>query len=306
MYDQFEKTIGTTDLQLTPDNDSASRLQSRLNELKCLLDVFEARCSTVGIKSSSSSDLALLRHFSFDLGKRGKPPVLKINFVDYPGETHTTGTPQEKERIKGLLVNSVAVLIAIDTPYLMEQNGKYHGDKNKPQLIKELFKQTYQDLDSPRLIIFAPIKCEKYVQDSRSAKKLLKQVEEGYSELIEFLKSDVFINKVVAVITPVQTVGGVVFSKMTYGDRENKKDPYLYFRKVSHDAEYSPQDSEQPLRYLLRFLLKLHIKHKSRGFFGFLRSIFGNDEIFRQSVTEFAKGCKSDGAFKVLQGQQLI
>lgn len=296
MYDQFEKTIGTTNLQLTPDDESAYKLQDRLNDLKGLLDIFEARSGAVGIRSDeggSGSNFELLRRFSFDLGKKGKSPSLKINFIDYPGETHSKGSSEQKESVKNLLVNSVAVLIAIDTPFLMEQDGKYHGEKNKPQLIKDLFKKTYQELDSPRLVIFAPMKCEKYVQDQKSAKNLLKKVEEGYSELIDFFKSDNIAHQVVAVVTPVQTVGSVVFSRMKYGDPTNKKDPYLYFRKVSHDAEYNPQDSEQPLRYLLRFLLKLHVKHKNRGFFGFLRFIFDNDKVLEESVAEFCKGCKS-------------
>ena len=60
MYEQFEDTIGQTDLQLTPDEESNAILQERLGELKGLLDDFEA---TGGLEGDSEP-----RSFIFNLG----------------------------------------------------------------------------------------------------------------------------------------------------------------------------------------------------------------------------------------------
>ena len=53
MYEQFETNIGNTNLQLTPDDESAAILQDRLIELKSLVDVFEAR-GRVGIEGTEA------------------------------------------------------------------------------------------------------------------------------------------------------------------------------------------------------------------------------------------------------------
>ena len=121
MYEQFERNIGSTDLQLTPDDDSSAILQDRLVELKSLLDVFEARGRT-GIQGTEAlAGPEFLRSFLFGLGRKGEPPSLQLRFRDYPGVYHETkASEEEKQFVKKLLRESVAVLIAIDAPALME------------------------------------------------------------------------------------------------------------------------------------------------------------------------------------------
>ena len=41
MYEQFETTVGSAQLQLTPDEESSAILQDRLAELKSLTHTFE-------------------------------------------------------------------------------------------------------------------------------------------------------------------------------------------------------------------------------------------------------------------------
>ncbi|MGB5714320.1 MAG: hypothetical protein WBM44_25840, partial [Waterburya sp.] len=69
MYEQFESNIGNTNLQLTPDDESAAILQDRLIELKSLVDVFEAR-DRMGLKRTEAmAGPESLRSFTFGLGK---------------------------------------------------------------------------------------------------------------------------------------------------------------------------------------------------------------------------------------------
>lgn len=298
MYEQFEATVGRTNLQLTPDEESSAILQERLVELKTLLDDFEARGGVQATEAAAGPDS--LRSFMFGLGKKGQKPSLQLHFRDYPGGyLAARATPDERKFVKSLLTECVAVIIAIDAPALMEANGRWHELINRPQQMTDLFKTAYQELDSPRLVIFAPVRCEKYLQDEKSKTELLRRVKDGYAKLFDLFSSEALISKLVGVIAPVQTVGSVVFSRIEL----NGGRPHFHFRKTSQDAEYSPQDSEQPLRYLLRFALKLHLDYRAAGFFNFIRDLFGANNHLKEAVGEFAKGCKTTGGFAVVQGE---
>ncbi|MCT7984481.1 hypothetical protein NG796_14360 [Laspinema sp. A4] len=295
MYEQFERNIGQTNLQLTPDLESAALLQERLAELKTLPDSFE----TKGWMQSTEDH----KSFLFELGRRGAIPSLTLHFQDYPGEYLAAKSSREdKERVETFVRESAAVAIAIDTPALMEKNGQWHDAVNKPQQIANLFQRVYRELESPRLVIFAPVRCEKYLQDEKSSAELVRQVQAGYARVLDLLRSESLLSKVVVIITPVQTVGTVVFSRIEILDGK----PLFIFRKTSHDAQYNPQDSEQPLRYLLRFLLRLHLDRRNLGVFNFIRDWLGLDNHLKDAVREFAKGCKNTGAYAVLQGQNWL
>lgn len=300
MYEQFANNIGKTDLQLTPDDESSAILQERLIELKSLLDDFEAR----GGVQATAGEPTDMRSFIFGLGRRGKPPSLQLNFRDYPGGYHLAkATPDKKEFIKDLLKECVAVLIAIDAPALMELRGRWNELINRPQQITDIFRTAYQDLDSPRLVIFAPVRCEKYMQTERSSLELIQRIKEEYRGLFDLFSSGALLPNVVAVITPVQTVGSVVFSRIDTKDGL----PHFRFRKIGHDARYNPKDSEQPLRYLLRFLLKLHLtNNRNWGFFNFIRDVFGVDDHLVNAIRDLSIGCKSNGGFIVLQGDSWL
>ncbi|NEZ64601.1 hypothetical protein D0962_17705 [Leptolyngbyaceae cyanobacterium CCMR0082] len=300
MYEQFATNIGKTDLQLTPDDESSAILQERLIELKSLLDDFEAR----GGVNATAGEPTDLRSFIFGLGRRGKPPSLQLRFRDYPGGYHLTkATPDKRQFIKDLLDECVAVIVAIDAPALMELRGKWNELINRPQQITDIFRTAYQDIESPRLVIFAPVRCEKYMQTERSSLELVRRIKDEYQGLFDLFGSETLLPNVVAVITPVQTVGSVVFSRI-----ENKaRVPYFRFRKIGHDARYSPKDSEQPLRYLLRFLLKLHLtNNRNWGFFNFVRDVFRMDDHLVNAIRELSVGCKSTGGFTVLQGDSWL
>ena len=298
MYEQFESTIGQTNLQLTPDLKSAAILQERLGELKGLTDNF---LPTGGVQSTEAP-----RSFIFDLGKKGTKPSLRLHFQDFPGEyINSEATDNDREFVKNLLVESDAVLVAIDAPALMERNGKYHEKYNRTQQITNLFQSVYQDLRSPKLVILAPIRCEKYLQNPTSTSDLLKSVKDNYANLFNLFNSEALLPWVVSVVTPIQTVGTVVFSHLEEVANNN---PHFYFHKTSPNAEYGPKDSEQPLRYLLRFALKLQIENRNWnwGPYSLVRLWLGWDNYLMEAVRQSAKGCKLSGGFTVLQGEKWL
>ena len=102
-----------------------------------------------------------------------------------------------------MIRESVAVLIPIDTPPLMERGGKYHEEFNQPTQLNDLFKTIYKDLDSPRLVILAPVKCEKYM---KNPPELFRKVREGYQKMLNQFASEKLLPKVAVVIAPCEAV----------------------------------------------------------------------------------------------------
>lgn len=297
MYDQFAKNVGEANLQLLPDQKSEAKLQKRLVELKGLTNSFKA--DTGGVQGNISE----VCH-SFELGLQGKQASLQLKFWDYPGDYHDQSSTSKGEFLRDRLTNAAAIMVAIHAPALMEKNGQFHELMNNPTQVTNLFRRFYKDIDSPRLVILTPVKCEKYLQSSYSGQNLLARVKEEYKELLGFLASPDLQRNVSVVITPVQTVGSVIFYRME--QLEGLAMPAFYFRKIGHSAKYSPQDTEQPLRYLLRFALKLHLDQRQWKRFDFLRRWFQSDEHLIEAVSIFSKGCKDSGEFQVIQGHDLL
>ncbi len=300
MYEQFKQISIDANLELKPEEESQAILEKRLKELKALTQEFKV---TPGKSIQGSSEV---RRFSFDLSQKDKKPFLRLQFYDYPGGyLGEKATARERNRVQELLSDAAVVVIAIDTPALVMSKGKYNEYVNKPKQITEMFKEVYKNIKEPKLVIFAPVKCELEMrQGTRGAKQLLESIKREYSTLLNFFESPSLAEQVAVVITPVQTVGSVICTMI----EEPKTDylPMFGFRKVSRDAEYSPQDTDQPLRYLLRFLLTLHHQQKTPAILKPIVSIFGLDAPIKNAVTEFANKCKSTEGFAIVQGEKLL
>ncbi|MEA5520271.1 TRAFAC clade GTPase domain-containing protein [Limnoraphis robusta] len=271
MYDQFENV--SKDLQLIPDQDSKSILDMRLNELKSFVgDSIKVRG---GISQTGEP-----RSFQLEFGEIGTSPSLKLNFQDYPGEY--IEQTDKIEEVKKFIRDSAAVLIPIDTPALMERDGKYHDKFNQPSELNNLFKDLYKNLDSRRLVILAPVKCEKYMQNTP---ELFRKVKAGYQPLLNKFASDKLLPKVAVIITPVQTVGSVIFSRI----EEENNELTFYYRKPNPTDPYKPKNSEQPLKYLLRFLLKSHFDNQRKSVFSkIMLDFFGSNASLLNAVRKFS------------------
>ena len=306
MYEQFEATTREADIQLVPDEETKAILQDYLEKLKSMTEEFMADERNKGIPgTAATADPNLLPKYSFDLGKRGQKS-LRLLFRDYPGGYVSSKDPAERKFVQNLLTECAAVIIAIDTPAMMELKGKWHALRNKPDEITKLFKTAYGKLEEPKLVIFAPVKCETYVQDEESANKLEERIQKEYAPLLEYFQAPGLRDKVAVVVTPVQTVGCVVFLRI---EVENMNRPRFWFAKTSYDAQYSPKDSEQMLRYLLRFLFKRHnqgLLIERSPILRSVRQIFSHNTEFERAVEQFAKDCKTTSGFAVLQGQKWL
>jgi len=303
MYEQFGATTEQANLHLQPDIETAAILERYLGQLKSLTYEFRADERNKGIRgTAATAGPESLPSYIFDLGRKEKP-FLRLLFRDYPGGYILPGDVAGRRFVHKLLRECAVVIIAIDTPAIMELNGRWHPLRNRPDEILSLFRDAYENLNEPKLVIFAPVKCETYAKDEASAENLIWRIKNKYAPLLEFLQQPIRADKVAVVTTPVQTLGCVVFWKI---EVENFNKPRFFFRKTSFDAKYSPQDSEQLLRYLLRFLLNAYLQDRRWPIFDTFRKIFNPDTELKQAVESFAKGCKKTGGFSILQGHHLL
>ncbi|MDG2989898.1 hypothetical protein L3556_02960 [Candidatus Synechococcus calcipolaris G9] len=322
MYEQFINSVINQgiELDLQPDILTSRILQDKLIELKNLTSQFSVKG---GIQGTEDDKI-----YKFRVGRKGEKPSLELKFCDYPGRYHTSENFDHHQFILKQLVDCVAVLLAIDSPALMERDGHWHDQFNRPQQIRDLFAEAYAGLDSPRLIIMAPVRCEKYMQTERSARDFVYRIKEKYSPLLNLFSSNSIDSNLAVVILPVQTVGGVIFSRIEMYDEF----PVFKFRKASPSSEYAPKDSDQPLRYLMRFLLMLHLSQRKwkipnegisdnindyiRTLFNIdfninqiidgIRQVFKSDSHLTSAIDHYSQGCKSSGAFEIIQGHHLL
>lgn len=293
MYDQFENV--SQDLQITPHKETKILLDPRLKELK---NFVQDKTIKVGDGVRPDNIARDIRSFMFDFGETGASPAFSLEFQDYPGEFINRGNPEQLEKIKKVIQNSVVIIIPIDTPALIERNGKHHEDFNKTQKVYELCKYFYQNSQEQKLIIFAPVKCEEYIHDPEN---LRNQVKKGYSKLFNQLNSDRLLKEIAVVITPVQTVGSARFSRIEYDENQ---EPILRFIKQDATDNYQPKYSEQPLRYLFRFLIKLYIKQKHNNRLSRLFS--KRDSSLQDAIKKFADKTNISDVSVVVQGSNLL
>ena len=267
MHEEFDKTFEQANLQTWTDD---TRTLQAITECKIVLRTIDPKFQKSVKRTDIFDDLWDDKGFVFELGSGGRK-FMKLRFTDPSGDYFATDSIQtEKEYVKEKLLKCDAVIIPIDATALMEKKtgrvnysevGTWHEEKNDPERITTLLKDAYAGLTVPRLIILAPVKCETYMRTSQDADNLLQHVQIGYQKLLNFLKSDGLFGQVAVVVTPVQTVGNVVFAYHKTDDRGFTR---FYYNKTEIKAPYAPKDGDQPLRYVLRFLLNLSNEAKKR------------------------------------------
>ncbi len=296
MYDQFENVIRGADLEIKPDLQDAAILSHQVSKLQGLFATDGLKLIDPGIQGNVD-----WRAFNFGLGQRGKRSTLQLQFVDYPGGWIESREGQTQvDWVLNLLRESDAILIPIDTPALMERDGQWHRERNRPDLISALIQQAYEELPSPRLVVLAPIRCELYLNDPDYVAIMLESVQVGYDRLLAHLGHGYLKELVSVVVAPVQTLGEIDF----HGSPRSRYAPV--FMKRHPDARYSPHDSEQPLRYLLRFAMRLHNDRRQGGIFSLMRNMFQNNQYLISATQSFANGCKASEPFAVLQGHDWL
>lgn len=311
VFNETKTAIVTTMLKLTDRGDTGEELQDRLYQLRSIFkkrtEITDKSRLGAGIAASATEHL-----FQFSFGIQGKNPSIDIEIKDFPGE-YVTSFP---ERVMSFIKEATAVFIAIDTPHLMEQNGKFNEKKNKISIITQFFHKVMENIDSEKLVIFIPLKCEKYFHEKRM-EEVLRRVEEEYSSLINLFNQS---SKITCTVSPILTLGDVEFDDFQYDDNGNIKidvdgtPDFVRYKFVGSTPKYSPRFCSQPLYATLSFISAQYTRVKNRETFWkkLLRSVWNvfesDDELYRE-VLKMEKNRISDQpalGYKVLCGGELF
>lgn len=142
---------------------------------------------------------------------------VSFDFVDVQGESMEVSSPYHN-RVKELVGQSDVFVVAIDTPYLMQDiNENINAVWNRTEEITNLLaniKIENEDVDR-KLIILCPVKCEKWTQ-SGQAEKVTERVCQAYKRMINNWVNH---SAVDIWVMPIETAGGIVHSKLLDGYR---------------------------------------------------------------------------------------
>ncbi|HIC10523.1 MAG TPA: hypothetical protein EYO61_04100 [Campylobacterales bacterium] len=296
MYDRFNKVIDKNiELQLIPDDETSTKLNKKLAELKkqVATQFIRTRPTLSGTKS--------FEEFRFIIAK-DEDSHQKINLVfkDFPGGYLQT----ERKKIKEWIKEADVIVIPIDTPALIEEGSIYNEDINGPEQLYDIFKSIKGSFElKNRLILFVPLKSEKYLDGNLYYTNPIRDlVEQEYSNLIELFQSENLRDRIALVMTAVQTIGDIKFSMI---ERDEHGRPMFIYKKKKFGAKYSPKDTEQPLKYILTFAISEAFNRKG-NINRKLNRIFKLDREFIKALREFSKDYKQDHNFVILQGEGLL
>jgi hypothetical protein len=315
LFDQFQAVIGTTPLELFARNHAT---QTTLEIYRQELHEFARGV----LRDPGIAGTAQLREYIFGLGTQGKrPPQMHLRFTDAPGGLLTTSGPL-RDRLDAAVGRSGVLLLAVDSPALMEENQAHHDRVNTPELVMEFVRDALAAGGGQRLVIVVPLKCEKYMASARGAQELSDAVKQRYRTLIKNA-ANLSIQQqapeptdrvlralrnvvnpyspddqtgVGMLLAPVQTVGSMRFSRFEpAGDGFRE---IFMLRQIG--GSYSPRDADQPLRWMLRFAVNAY-KDRSKNLFEWVVDWWNETDVKLTSALErFAADCKVGDGFEIL------
>lgn len=188
----------------------------------------------------------------------------RITFHDYAGSILANGEKDKQyEVLKNFFLKSQIVYILIDTPYLMETTRKTILEYSAKDEILALFQKAGTDSDD-KMIAIVPTKCEYYLRSDRIA-DVSDHIRTEFKEILSYigqLNREENREKYRLYITPVQTVGGLEFSKME--NREGRQ--IASFRRTKPNSQFKPVNTDLLLLFCLNYLFDYFFKQLTDEF----------------------------------------
>ena len=281
MYGAINVALAGTGLSISVEPGTENELNKARRAIIEKMKLFENPLTSCEVDDNPSS---AARSYSFSLRRevngKGKGTGIPFTIYDIPGEWLAN---ENTEKVKGLIKECQVIIIAIDTPYLFAKMtdkgyGQYHEQYNKPTEITNFFKHTLSADDlRDRMVLFVPIKCERYYHLDRSThlrefgrcymREVADAVSAGYRDLLLYLRScDELANHCTIAITPILSAGGIDFISFREDESTGKMVSYYQCPEFvdSRELGYSPKFCEQPMIYMLSYLL-LQVSSSQQG-----------------------------------------
>ena len=249
----------------------------------------------VGVEGTSD-----LRQYAFTI--KGKNANLPVRFFDFPGgwmNPHDESQAENYEQVINIVQRSMVILVAINTPYIMEYDGRYKDYAGVDE-IQYVIKTSLINSDSNKLIIFVPIKCERYTSTSADSKQMRDKIKEVFDETLKLSTNPVYKDRLAVALLPVHTVGNARFSRFSIRNGEITQEVYLKNRSI----KFSPKDADQPLRFAMSFLLNEFAKGQKNSL---LKSLFSSNADLLEMGNFIRSEMKVDYEdFEILCGKEMI
>ena len=293
MRQNFEEVSGVTgDLEIkVGDSATAVALEEKAQDIDTLFNERPyGEFNTDGRPTADGTEYL----FSIERGGWNQDHIA-LNLYDFPGEWLTSKDKDKHKILEDRMKECGIIIIAIDTPYLMEplsdvekkpdRVGNWNDQRNYCRRITEMVKKNFTPdpngaLD-PKMILFVPLKCEKYYAKDKM-ELVSDKIQKAYKNLLDYTNKGDNQGKYELVIAPILTFGKktVEFSRFKDDEEgdiimdERGRYPIMpLFLFVNRDNGYSPQFCEQPLLYALSYLFYQvrKIKEDERKYSGWLK-----------------------------------
>lgn len=258
-YEQSALTMSFGDLE------TLDVLEAKNNEIREYFLEAENRIFT-----PDSNPTEEMMKYSFTVGIANKRGKICVDFIDYPGEW--LGDKEHRSDVLECMSKSQAIIIAIDTPHMMEESGRFNDYRNFCYRIQEMLKMALEEDCGEKLVLFVPLKCERYLEEAKM-EEVRDKTEESYKELIRYFNRSP--KKYEVAITPIFTLGGAIFShferdketrKIKINEKFNIPEKAVYCFPDTTVKEPAPKYCEQPVVYLLTYLLQSAQEKKKREY----------------------------------------
>lgn len=302
IFSDTKEEIAGTQLYFRPQPSCAGILNTKKLQL---MDVINKRENlTDKPKAGAIEATNVVTSFDFEMGMKGREKTIDISIKDFPGE-YLDSQPEE---VSKYIAESHIVMIAIDTPYLMECGGIYNEEKNEVNHVVSFFRN-HRDSLKNKFVLLVPLKCERYFHD-RTIDEVSSRITIAYSELISFCKE----NNIACAITPIQTLGGVEFDKFVDNNSAFSKLTKLSsYRFYGDNPQYQPMFCVQPLYYLLTYVANFYewSKAQPKGFFDRLKdsmtSFLKDDDEFLHEIKKLSMKANVDKfGFRIIANNSIL
>ena len=243
IFSETRDTVAGAGIYFRPSIETSAVLISKKLQLQ---NIFSNRKSIQDKPQTGAIDATSEEStFSFEMGKVGRAHTVNINIKDFPGE-YLSSRP---EKVEAFVIESNVIMVAIDSPYLMEEDGKYNEMKNEVQLVTGFLKRN-GDIIRDKMILLVPLKSERYFHDNR-LEELNQKVKSAYAELISLCRE----YNIACAVTPIQTLGHVEFDRFVDNNMAlGGITKIAKYRLYGENPKFAPMFCVQPLYYLLTYV----------------------------------------------------
>ena len=268
IFKQAEHLLGVGNLEINAG--SLTQNQKLTEKMSKLQDYFRSNEQLFVPDDTPTKDSD---QYTFNVSIKNKKGSLALNFIDINGEWFTKSEYEEQVNI--LVSTSNILLIAIDTPHLMEEKGRFNEGRNFSENINYFIKKNVNFKGDGKskskkncMVLFVPLKCEKYMESGRMD-EVKSKIKKAYESSFNHLGGD-NADKCVVAITPIITMGGVEFS---YFELDSNNEIKIVQSGNNHpipeESIYRRKDltqTEPKFRYCEQIILYIIQKGKSMDY----------------------------------------